>query len=328
MIVDEHGDRRAPLLADPAADEHPAFAPGGGWLVFARGRDRTEGRPRLWVAPAVAEAPAVPVTDGLAREVDPVWAPDGSIIFASDRDGGGDLDLYRLPMVIDRRGARPAGPPVALTDGPGQELAPTVAAGRVIFQVIERDPPRSFIAARTVDGAVVALTDGPADGSPVLSPDGRYLAYVTARVRADGGRDLDVVVEALDPDADDAATRARAPSGIGLEATDEGAPAWSVDGRWLFATSIVRDVEGALVLASVVHVDTWERAPRVRMLRDQVGAIPRLGVAIAPTILDAAALGRNPDYLPALAEALTDLADQRAEAERARRQRVRRRDPL
>ena len=312
MIVDERGDRRAPLLVEPAADEHPAFSPDGRWLVVASRRDRRDEGTSLWVVPAVAEASPVRLTDGPARDLDPVWTPDGrAIVFASDRGGGGDLDLYRLPIAVDAGGPRAAGPPEPLTDDPGHELAPSLAGDRLVFQLISVDPTRSVIAERLADGRIVALTDGPTDGSPALAPDGRRLAYVTPRVRADGGRDLDVVV--LDPDA-----TAGEATGLAVEATDEGAPAWSVDGRWLFATSIVRDTEGAPVLSSVIHVDSRARAPRVRMLRDRVGAIPRLGVALAPTVLDAAALAGNPDYLTALAEEVAALAAERAEAEAER----------
>jgi len=311
VVVDETGDRLAPLLEVVAErDEHPRFSPDGGWLVFTSTRDRQQGT-SLWAAPARPVAPAVRLTDDAGVDLDPVWDGGRAVVFASTRGGG--LDLFRLELIVDGAGPRPAGPPAQLTHEPGRALSPTVAGERLVFQIVDPGGRGSFVAERRAGGEVVALTDGPADGSPALSPDGTRLAYVTARVRAGGGRDLDVVL-AGDPDD----PRPPPATGLALEGTDEGSPAWSVDGRWLFATSVAYDADEQPEVASVVHADTWERPPRARMLRDSAGAIPRQGPALAPTILDAAALGRNPDYREALAAARRTLeAERRARDQEA-----------
>jgi dipeptidyl aminopeptidase/acylaminoacyl peptidase len=318
IIVDETGDRLAPLLvpgaaADgtPAVDEHPAFSPDGRWVVFASSRGRADRRTSLWIAAAHPDAVPRRLTTG-AADVDPTWTPEGdAVVFASDR-GGVSIDLYRLPM---RDGAA-AGSPTPLTDALTHELAPSMVGARLVMQIVEPTGGASRIAERTADGALVALTDGPSDGAPALAPDGTTLAYAAARLRADGERDLDVIVV-------DAEGRERA--GIALEGTDEGAPAWSSDGRWLFVTSIVRDVEGAPLLSSVVHLDTWARPPKLRMLRDAAGAAPRLGASLARGDLDQTSLLRNPDYATALRYALLEL-EEAAAAERARQEARGRRD--
>lgn len=303
IIVDETGDRLAPLLVPgddaagaPAVDEHPAFSPDGRWIVFASTRARDDRRRSLWVAAARPDATPRRITSGAASDIDPTWTADGdAIVFASDRDAA-SIDLYRLPM----RDGAPAGAIERLTEATTHELAPSLAGGRFVLQVVDPVSGASWIAERTASGALEALTDGPSDGAPALAPDGALLAYTSARLRVDGERDLDVLVV-------DGEGRERA--GVALEGSDEGAPAWSANARWLFVTSIVRDAEGAPLLPSVAHLDTWGKPPKLRMLRDTAGAAPRLGAALARVDLDQTSLLRNPDHATALRLALVELEE-------------------
>ncbi len=317
IIVDETGDRLAPLLVPGttssgglATDEHPSFSPDGRWIVFASTRDRGDPRTSIWIARAQPESLPVRLTEAAAADVDPTWTPAGdAIVFASDREGS--MDLYRLP--VELRGGQPrASHPERLTDAPTHELAPSLVGERLVLQVVDATGGHSRIVERAADGALVALTEGPADGSPALAPGGMVLAYAATRLRVDGGRDLDVIVV-------DGEGRER--PGVALAGSDEGSPAWSADGRWLFATSIVRDADGAPLLPAVVHFDTWGRPGELRMLRDVAGAAPRLGPAIAPGDLDQTALLRNPDHATALRLALQELADATAAAAERRQKR-------
>jgi hypothetical protein len=310
IIVDETGDRLAPLLVPGAAgdgslavDEHPAFSPDGRWVVFASTRDRDDGRRSLWIAEARPDAVPRRLTTGGASDIDPTWAPAGdAVVFASDR-AGGSIDLHQLSIAD----GAPAGEPAPLTDAPTHELAPSMVGTRLVMQVAEPTGGGSWIAERTADGALVALTGGPSDGAPALAPDGTTLAYAAARLRPDGELDLDVIVI-------DAKERER--PGVAIEGSDEGAPAWSADGRWLFVTSIVRDPEGAPILPSIVHLDTWGKPPRLRMLRDVAGAAPRLGIALARGDLDQTSLLRNPDHATALRFALQEIEEAAARGRR------------
>src|SRR5262249_60353445 len=97
---------------------------------------------------------------------------------------------------------------------------------------------------------------------------------------------------------------------VDLPLTDESGPVWSRDGRFVFATSVLRGAEGRVVFSSIIHVDTRETPPVARILEDRVGGIVRLTPAVTAAPLDAAALHRDPAYLPELARIMAQLIAQ------------------
>jgi hypothetical protein len=88
---------------------------------------------------------------------------------------------------------------------------------------------------------------------------------------------------------------------IDLPLTDESGPVWSPDGRYMFATSVLRGASGNAVFSSVIVIDTHAKPRKARLLADRTGAIARLTPAIARRDLDSAALESDPEYLPELA---------------------------
>jgi hypothetical protein len=88
---------------------------------------------------------------------------------------------------------------------------------------------------------------------------------------------------------------------IDLPMTDESGPVWSPDGRYVFATSVLRGAAGNPLFSSVIVIDTRGRPPRARLLQDRVGAAMRLTPAVTHAPLDADALAADPEYLPELA---------------------------
>ena len=76
---------------------------------------------------------------------------------------------------------------------------------------------------------------------------------------------------------------------------------WSPDGRFLFATSVLRGAAGNAVFSSVIVIDTHARPMKARLLQDRVGAIARFTPAVTRVPLDASALAADPEYLPELA---------------------------
>ena len=299
VAIDEHGDRQFVLIAPASSvvrDSHPAVSPDREWVVFASSRGRDISETGLWIAPLGVEAVPVALTTGPAIDSHPTWTRDGTaIVFASTREGG-DFDLWRLAIA----NGRAAGEPVQLTTGAGHEITPTVATdGAVIYAAVTPTGERtveSHLEERRTDGSIISLTSGPGDASPALSPDGATIAFARPLI-ANGEPTSELWRMARGSDV--ATPVLSAP----LPLTEESGPVWSRDGRFLFATSVVRGDAG-VVFSSVVQIDLGETTPRARMLRDHAGAIPRLTPAIAAPVLDVNALHANPEYLPELARIL------------------------
>jgi Tol biopolymer transport system component len=308
VSIDEHGDRQFEIV-QPATvlvrDTHPAVSPDGRWIGFTSSRGRALDQTSLWIAASGIAMPPRRLTDGQAIDSQPVWAPDGSaIVFASTRDGG-DFDLWRLAMQDGRPGQL-----AQLTRGAGHEVTPTVAAdGTIIYAAVtpneQRHEIETHLEERAPDGTIRPLTSGPADSSPALSPDGARLVF--ARPQLHGGNpdsELWLMVRA---------TGAIAPL-VDLPLTDESGPVWSRDGRFVFATSVLRGAQGRVVFSSIIHVDLRETPAIARILEDRVGAIVRLTPAVTAIPLDAAALHGNPEYLPELARIMSRAINQQREA--------------
>lgn len=297
VAIDERGDRQFDLLEVPdsiSRDSHPALSPDGKWVVFASSRGRAIDETSLWIAPLTRSAVPRRLTADASIESHPVWLPDSSaIVFASTRDGG-DFDLVSLAIA----NGEAVGAPVALTSNAGHEVTPAVARDGTIYYAavtpLEGGRIESRIAARAKDGNVTHVTAGPADTSPALSPDERTLVFARPVQHKTG---VDAELWAMPRNG--APTTATVL--VELPLTDESGPVWSPDGRYVFATSLLRGAEGNAVFSSVIVIDTQTRPLTARLLQDRTGAIARLTPAIANTRLDAAALAADPEYLPELA---------------------------
>jgi Tol biopolymer transport system component len=304
VAIDERGDRQFELVA-PAAqlcrEANPAVSPDGKWLVFASSRGRSLDQTSLWLAPLGAARPPHRLTDGTGIDAHPVWTPDGAaVVFASTRDGG-EFDLWQLAI----RGGEP-GALTRLTRARGHEVTPSIAPdGAIVYAAVTPDVAHreieTHLEERAPDGAIRRLTAGPADSSPAVSPDGARLVF--ARPQIHGGK----------PDSElwlmTRGSGAIAPL-VDLPLTDESGPVWSRDGRFVFATSVLRGHDGRVVFSSIIHVDTRDKQPVARILEDRVGAMVRLTPAVTATPLDAAALDRDPEYLPELARIMTRWIEQ------------------
>lgn len=296
VAIDERGDRTLDLVrgADAVArDTNPAISPDGRWIVFASSRSRSLDRTSLWIAALEPEAVPTLLTDGVGIDSYPTWTLDSSaVVFASTRSGN-QFDLYEL--TLDRRG-RAIGSPRALTSTPNHEVAPTVAVdGTIVYNAVRPKADgqvESRLEARTADGATVPITVGPADTSPALSPDGTTLAFARPIARS----------TSVDSDLWLATSHGESARQIvDIPLTDESGPVWSRNGRFLFATSVLRGANGDAVFSAVIVVDVTAPRPVARMLVDRTGPVARLTPAIAAPELDAATLNRNPEYLPELA---------------------------
>ncbi len=317
IAIDEHGDRRFELVVPtdvPVRDANPTISPDGHWMVFASTRERQIGT-SLWIV-ALGAPRATPrrLTADPGIDQHPIWARDGrSIVFASTRDGG-DFDLWQL--AIDRAGN--PGPTTQLTSGAGHEVMPTIGpAGSIVYAEIEQKSGlevASHLEERAADGSIRAITAGPGDTSPAISPDGATLIFVRPTLHGDIPQAELFKIErgAWRASGDQlAATRV-----VALPITDESGPAWSRDGRFVFATSVLRGDGGKPVFSSVIHIDLKEPSPRARILVDRAVKAVRLSPAICSERLDVTALHADPEYLPELARIVAAaIAEQSAPAE-------------
>ena len=126
---------------------------------------------------------------------------------------------------------------VRLFDGRSAAGAPTLSpdGGRIAFVVSTIDLEKNTAASRVwltnAAGPAAPVTNGPHDGVPVWSPDGRWLAFTSHR----GEKDHETTLHVLPVDGPgEVRTVATLPDGVANVA-------WSPDGHWLAFTSRTRD---------------------------------------------------------------------------------------
>jgi TolB protein len=255
VVMNPDGSGRENLTTGPEDDTEPAWSPDGRRLAFVR--DET-----IYVVRADGSG-----VRRLTTGASPAWAPDGERLVLAKRTGrGADLYVIRSDGSRLRRLTRTAAAesePEWSPDGRSIAFVRAARAGSHIY-VMRPDGGR---ARRVTTGAVEEL-------SPTWSPDSRRLAFIrddetlgTSRVfitSVQGGRPRPLVRELeLDP-----------------EATLEGSPFWSPDGKRivfvrgarLYSDLYVASVDGRFLRKLTDNaVDQvtdrqpgWQRLPRKR----------------------------------------------------------------
>lgn len=117
-----------------------------------------------------------PFLEGPASDVMPRWSPDGeSLLFASNRGGGRQFDLY----LVDAHGRNMRALTRRMDVNDYVEWSPN---GTHVAFVSERDANREIYVVNVERGAVSNLTQhGGDDYAPVWSPDGETIAFVSNR---------------------------------------------------------------------------------------------------------------------------------------------------
>ena len=212
MSVDERGVARV-LLEERRAYSHPRLSPDGRRIAFDVGR--TQGSD-IWVYDLSSRAFDKVTNAGVSDR--PEWTPDGKkLLYSSNRQDGHYALWWQLAD-----GSAPAELIYSAGDGIREGVA-TPDGQAVIYRV---DTPRTnrdvFLLPLTGARTPVPLLTSPADElMPRVSPDGKWLAYVS-----DESGMSEVYVRPLSGGG-----RVTVSVGGGME------PLWSPDGRRIFYRS-------------------------------------------------------------------------------------------
>jgi len=193
VVQDVYTGARRTVSAAPGINGAPSWSPNGQRLAFALSRD---GNPEIYALDLATQAPPVRLTNNSAIDTEPVWMPDGGIVFTSDR--GGSPQLYRI--------GPGGGVPQRLTFQGDYNARPTVSPDGRHIAMMHRRGGRFHIAVLDLATRQFrVLTPGGTDESPSFAPNGAMIVYSTgqrlAAVSVDGGMKQDIAIRgsARDP---------------------------------------------------------------------------------------------------------------------------------
>ena len=152
----------------------PAWSPDGRTLAVAL---TLNGLSQIYLINAADGANARRLTTSNAIDTEPMFSPDGKLLyFTSDR--GGSPQVYRMPVA--------GGDASRVTFGSSYNVSPRVSPdGRTLAFLTRRDG-RFLVGVKDLAGGNErVLTDGGQEESPSFSPNGRWIMYATQQ----GGRD-------------------------------------------------------------------------------------------------------------------------------------------
>jgi Tol biopolymer transport system component/predicted amidohydrolase len=193
--LDANGGRARQITRGMGFDTQPVFSPDGGWVAFVSDRSGAE---NIWVArPDGSEARQMSFVDDDTVLVSPEWSVDGRSLFVSRFRYS--LDGYEL-WRYDLKGREDLIVPVKTARQPRDQWPSSLGAapspdGRYVYFSRRRGGPDSIkvdewtiVRREIATGAEeVVIADQRPRGSttaapyfrPVLSPDGKLLAYAT-----------------------------------------------------------------------------------------------------------------------------------------------------
>lgn len=155
------------LTKHPANELEPAYAPGGGRILFSSNRT---GKYQIWIMFSDGTA-WNRLTNSSGNDYQPAWAPDGyGWAYTSDRDGNEEI--------YDRAKRN-------LTTNPARDFYPDYSPdGTKIAFTSSRDGNLNIYVMNADGSNPTQLTSDPQDDfDPEWSPDGSRIAFVSVRSR-------------------------------------------------------------------------------------------------------------------------------------------------
>ncbi|MBI3682777.1 MAG: PD40 domain-containing protein [Acidobacteria bacterium] len=191
------GGEAKPVLTGMGHDSQPRFSPDGKWIAFISDRD---GADNLYVAGADGSNPKQLSKDQQSSYLSPAWTPDGEYIVVSRKSpGGGSHELWMyhvrggsgVQVTRSRTQTGPqAGPPPSQQTSRRDLGAAASKDGRFFYYARRTGeftynmnfPSWQIVRRDRVTGDEDTITSEPQSAfRPQLSPDGKYLAYLTRK---------------------------------------------------------------------------------------------------------------------------------------------------
>jgi len=193
-LLDIDGGEARPLLTGSAFETHPVFSPDGSRIAFISDRGGSE---NLWVANADGSQPRQLSQGTDIVLLSPVWSPDGEYVYVTQTQSYSRLSGHNGSAIWLYHRLGGTGMALTQTGDPPMSnvMAPSAAAdGRYLYFTAKVPDSGTYnVFRRDLDLGVTLplITDarGP-DGAamqPVISPDGRSLAYA---VQTEGHTEL------------------------------------------------------------------------------------------------------------------------------------------
>ncbi len=238
-----------------SAPQNGGFSPDGEYVAFDFAPDPEAGVREIHVLAREGDRGG-PVASGPWDDYFLGWAPDGHILFLSDR--GETRGIWRVPVEGARVARDPelVKPDVWRARGLGFD-----EDGRFYYNLISGTPD-VHVATLDLDAGRVVVPPAVAvpreiagTHNPVWSPDGQRLAYLAERTPWGGGvlSDRVLMIRALDT-----GDVQRIP--LPARSQGENLQGWSADGRWLLLR-VQYDRAGRSLLRVDVHTGEVERFP-------------------------------------------------------------------